>query len=218
MLKLTLLAAAAASLIALAATPASAETVTEVFTGTVTSGFDFDHLFGGGNLKGDAYREVFTIDTSTGFDVLGALVNADITSSITIDGKTFSGGEDFTSIAINDGTDGGFGQMSVATTGLKNGHAYLFNADLTTLTEGSEFPSALGDHYDPIQVGGGVYAPKAFNNVTIAGEYIGLQPCSAAPEPTTWALMFGGLAMIGGMLRIAKARRREDEATGIATA
>jgi len=41
---------------------------------------------------------------------------------------------------------------------------------------------------------------------------------SAAPEPGTWALMFGGLAMIGGMLRIANARRRENEVAGIATA
>ena len=41
---------------------------------------------------------------------------------------------------------------------------------------------------------------------------------SAAPEPGTWALMFGGLAMIGGMLRVANARRRENEVAGIATA
>jgi len=43
-------------------------------------------------------------------------------------------------------------------------------------------------------------------------------PVSGAPEPGTWALMFGGLAMIGGMLRIASARRRENEVAGIATA
>lgn len=41
---------------------------------------------------------------------------------------------------------------------------------------------------------------------------------SAAPEPGTWAQMFAGLAMIGGMLRIANARRRENEVAGIATA
>ncbi len=46
--------------------------------------------------------------------------------------------------------------------------------------------------------------------------YAGL--VSAAPEPGTWALMFGGIAMIGGMLRVAKARRREDEVAAIATA
>jgi hypothetical protein len=40
---------------------------------------------------------------------------------------------------------------------------------------------------------------------------------SAVPEPGTWALMFGGLAVIGGMLRIAS-RRREIEAAGIAAA
>ena len=30
---------------------------------------------------------------------------------------------------------------------------------------------------------------------------------SAAPEPGTWALMFGGLAMIGGMLRLGRKRQ-----------
>ena len=43
-------------------------------------------------------------------------------------------------------------------------------------------------------------------------------PVPGAPEPGTWALMFGGIAMIGGMLRIANARRRENEVAGIATA
>jgi hypothetical protein len=41
---------------------------------------------------------------------------------------------------------------------------------------------------------------------------------SAAPEPSTWALMIGGLAMVGGMLRTASARRRQDDVAGIATA
>ena len=41
---------------------------------------------------------------------------------------------------------------------------------------------------------------------------------SAAPEPGTWALMFGGIGMIGGMLRLAKARHREAEVASIATA
>jgi hypothetical protein len=40
---------------------------------------------------------------------------------------------------------------------------------------------------------------------------------SAVPEPGIWVLMFGGIAMIGGMLRIAKARRREEEMAAIAT-
>ena len=51
-----------------------------------------------------------------------------------------------------------------------------------------------------------------------SGRYsIALSPASAAPEPAIWALMVGGLAMIGGMLRIANARRREAEVAGIAT-
>ena len=41
---------------------------------------------------------------------------------------------------------------------------------------------------------------------------------SAAPEPGTWALLLGGIGMLGGMMRAAKARRREDELKSIATA
>ena len=36
---------------------------------------------------------------------------------------------------------------------------------------------------------------------------------SSAPEPSTWALILGGVGILGGMLRLAIARRREDEAT-----
>ena len=41
---------------------------------------------------------------------------------------------------------------------------------------------------------------------------------SAAPEPETWALFLGGVGLLGGMMRIARARRREDERKNIATA
>lgn len=36
-------------------------------------------------------------------------------------------------------------------------------------------------------------------------------PISGAPEPSTWALLLGGVGILGGMLRVAQARRREDE-------
>ncbi len=40
----------------------------------------------------------------------------------------------------------------------------------------------------------------------------------AAPEPGVWALMLGGVGILGSMLRFAQARRREDEAAGLAAA
>ena len=41
---------------------------------------------------------------------------------------------------------------------------------------------------------------------------------SAAPEPGAWALMLGGVGMLGVMLRMAEGRRREDEGRDAAPA
>ena len=41
---------------------------------------------------------------------------------------------------------------------------------------------------------------------------------SDAPEPGAWALMLGGLGVLGALLRIQQARRREDEVKDVATA
>ena len=41
---------------------------------------------------------------------------------------------------------------------------------------------------------------------------------SAAPEPGAWALMLGGVGILGAFLRLTHARRREDEVKNIATA
>jgi hypothetical protein len=41
---------------------------------------------------------------------------------------------------------------------------------------------------------------------------------SAVPEPGVWVMMLGGLAILGAMLRIDHAYRREHEVAAIATA
>jgi len=67
-------------------------------------------------------------------------------------------------------------------------------------------------------------APENAKDVVIDQAYIigsatgGGTPISGAPEPGTWALMLGGIGMIGGMLRIARARRREKLFAAVATA
>ena len=74
--------------------------------------------------------------------------------------------------------------------------------------------------------GAGGYVAQLFGHVVTGGaefyQYDGvattLTATSAAPEPSTWALMVGGIAMIGGLLRVAHARRREDDMACIATA
>ena len=37
---------------------------------------------------------------------------------------------------------------------------------------------------------------------------------SAAPEPASWALMLGGIGILGGLMRVMSARRRERDADG----
>lgn len=68
-------------------------------------------------------------------------------------------------------------------------------------------PSCYGDNHNVGAVG---FTAQATG--VMAGSV------SAAPEPGTWALMLGGLAMIGGMLRIAGARRRENAVASAVTA
>jgi len=41
---------------------------------------------------------------------------------------------------------------------------------------------------------------------------------SAVPEPASWALMLGGIGMLGAFLRIQHARRHKDQVTDIASA
>ena len=45
-----------------------------------------------------------------------------------------------------------------------------------------------------------------------------LTSVSSAPEPSTWALLLGGIGILGAMMRVAHARRREDELKSVATA
>ena len=44
-----------------------------------------------------------------------------------------------------------------------------------------------------------------------AGTGVGFAPkkVSAAPEPGSWALMLGGVALLGSMLRLERSRRRQ---------
>ena len=62
---------------------------------------------------------------------------------------------------------------------------------------------------------GTVYNTSGFSGVTYAAVP---DTVSAAPEPGTWALLLGGVGILGAMLRAGYARRREDELKSIATA
>jgi hypothetical protein len=75
------------------------------------------------------------------------------------------------------------------------------------------FGSNPGVTYRPQLGGPYVYetsysTPEKFTEVSV----------SAAPEPGTWALMLGGIGVVGGMLRVAHLRRREKHFAAVATA
>jgi hypothetical protein len=78
-------------------------------------------------------------------------------------------------------------------------------------------PDALNDYLNEAEYNGLRYN-SAFA-VYDGGYPLVITPdVSAAPEPGVWALMCAGVALIGGILRIAYARRLENNAAVIATA
>jgi hypothetical protein len=213
--KLALMAVIAATTMADAAsarTKPPADIYTEVFTGTVASGVDTFGDFGvsGANLTGDAYKETFTFNdslgtltkTSTGEKISGG---SSLTATLTIDGKSYTIVGNKTSYVENSGSN----YEDLASGKVAGGTATL-EGDLNDSRLG--LPTYFGEHYAPIEVGqNGVTAPASYNffQEIIGGcsETLKLVPTSAAPEPTTWALMFGGVALIGASLRVAKRRR-----------
>ena len=81
-------------------------------------------------------------------------------------------------------------------------------------TTGSDVTLRLSQSLGYTVAGGATFGPNRLGSVEIGGE---ASPVSAAPEPSAWALMLGGVAFLGAMLRVQRARRREDEVSGLAT-
>ncbi len=100
-----------------------------------------------------------------------------------------------------------------------NGGNYLINyiVDFTTngIASSSVFTSAGSDPNSLAFIGARAAAGSVISSVVLSdaqGSNISAGPVSyanvsAAPEPSTWALLFAGVAMIGGVLRSQQRRR-----------
>lgn len=218
MLKLILLATASAYVVVIATTPAGATEFEEVFTGTVASGVDSLGLFGaaGANLTGDSYKEVFFINvgpkgalTTPTSETLygGGALGETISGELTIAGKSFYvDGDTQSSATVNSNGSRGLIQDEASESN-RTSKASL-SGEVATTTMGRDFPTYFGESMPVIRVGSGISSSTLLNyfvDTTLkCAEDVILKPCSAAPEPATWALLFAGIAVVGSAFRISR--------------
>ena len=159
-----------------------------------------------------------------------------VSASITIDGHTFgTRGDDFSSAFITAGAGGSPTTYQLSSddkvAGLPESR---FNQEFSLELDGANLPSTLDQSArftgagDPsaqpfvLQTAGGPVAvfdsfidglDDANGDVVIDAQgtldptSITIGAVSAAPEPMTWLLLFTGMAMIGAMLRLGRARK-----------
>ena len=214
---------------------ASANTTTVTYQGVITSGSDIEGYFGaaGADLTNDAVVASYTYDTSLGieatdgasYDELDGGLDFGVTSPILaatleINGKSYSYTPDYyadvsTGYGTFDWTTGAYDVTGVSDTAyalLGGSSSVAMQTDaLPPLTSLSTPFSSTGfglGYFDSNFADDGSSDTFSFQTSSVN--------VSAAPEPATWVLMFGGLGMIGGMLRIAKTRRREELCNGSA--
>lgn len=210
----------ALSMLALAgsAVRATAEVRTITYQGVVTLGTDDVGLFGsaGLSLVGDAITSVFQYDTTLG------------TRATTSTSDTLTGGLDFLTASP---------LLSAAFT--INGRSYTFEPDYygaASVTAGSsvsEFATSLSTAEAKVSLSSTAAPASLLSSFSITGSTAGnyfLTPfddnnnydgitftttsatvggIAAAPEPTTWSLMIGGLGFTGLMLRRRRSRNLE---------
>ena len=223
-----LLIAATAVLGVTTATAASANVYGAYYSGVVVSGYDKTGVFGKADtsLAGLSYSELFTIDTSKGLElstltsdsVFGGIsmgMASPVTATITIEGHSQTIAGDFFAVARTG--EVGYSPLyqifddaqhvSFSTAGVTND---FISGGIATTKAGVIKPT-FGDYYIPVDGSKVVNYDSAFGFHTLASNGADvvdaggiLKATSAAPEPSTWALMIGGLAMIGLCFRQAK--------------
>jgi hypothetical protein len=124
--------------------------------------------------------------------------------------------------------------LSIAATFTSGGLAdvYIDGSLAATAGAGNRYDSGSPFYIGQSNVFGGRYFDGSIGDVAIfntalssskiAGLYATSQlpsvPVSGVPEPGVWVMMLGGFAILGAMLRMGHALRRERQVSGIATA
>lgn len=221
---------AAASIMAAGAASAKTITVPDVLTvtatGTVRADTDSLDLFGGGDLAGLPFTEVFTIvDTLKPFQqsfTLTGLSSDDASVTLTIDGHsyTLSGPATAADVYLGSGasafderyvslTSAAFPQDDASASvarippqwGADPAAMALFQADTVSGQDGygvgSRFVVSNSVHYLP-----GSYTGMLFDINSISTAYT--VTTASIPEPATWGMMLLGAGMIGVGSRIAR--------------
>jgi hypothetical protein len=220
--------ALASTVLALISTSASADIVTETWTGTVSSGVDNAGFFGGTNLTGAAFTATYTFDTNIsgvvnnppGFFIEGGSASTSghlspaISASLLINGQTFDvpnvNPSDFLSelSAVNLNAVTPFQAFAVVVPGSDGSD--LQNSIFTQDPNAPVLTSlATPFTYTYVPVGNSSNLSSfvfGLDDLTLANNTVTLT--DAVPEPSTWAMLLLGFAGIGFM-----AYRREVKAS-----
>ncbi len=193
--------AAALSSAAIAGHAAAAAPQEVVVDGTITSG-----KFAGANDIGDTYKEIFYVDVADlTYSNSGGIItdsgNAITAVSITVNGvtETFTPTSSFVTYSSTSGLTSW--DMSASA-----------GADATSIDLEDDASTGFADPFRNtvvLAVGGSspVYSNGASYLQTSDKTNLGLNPTSVFPEPPTWGLMIGGVALAGLLLR----RKRESD-------
>ena len=201
------------------------------YKGVVQTGFDTAGLFGGGDLTGKSYTEVFTINTALGgntqtptyeFQTGGSseILPATVTATITINGftKTVVGTYHSTAFTGQNPSNGLY-QIFDSAESQSSGGGYVsdnFISGGITSTTGAGVPSTFSSYN--IVANTPTVQPYAsafqFQTNGQGGSLVNssgiLTPLSATPEPLTWVLMMVGLGGMGIALRNRKRTVRQS--------
>lgn len=141
------LALAAAGLCLALAHPASAEIVTLTVTGTVTRGFDSGNLFGvgGGTLAGDAFKVVYTFDTTCGGSCSNQTISV-VENEVTGGASQFSPSPSLGAVLTING-------HSVSFTGVDYGDLHNVNGGTFSSTNEQSATGLVGPFYSFIMTG-----------------------------------------------------------------
>lgn len=136
----------ASMVLAFGAQQASAETITQIYNGTVSQGTDSNGFFGGGSLVGDAFTAIVAFDLSTTLTAIN--VDATRTTTSTSDSVIAHNGAEFSFGNISftiDSQTVGLGQELVLSDGVSEfnylGETLLY---YSAVVQGSKYSAQLG--------------------------------------------------------------------------